>query len=250
MGIDLATKPKSLEKIGVLKIQPQGPIGRVGKKDGGVLQVQCWAHTRGGVRCKAQVAPRDDGEPIPIPYCDRHLHSGDGAVKVVSHPFAGKCLVARFDLPSKYRIAFWGKRGPCRSCDNEDRSISFYPPNKVTGKNVDDDGNVKTNNYNGILDPSGTGDLIQYAACPGPTERQNMKSTFRYWGIRNGSIGGLEFVTLEPIPANTQLCHWYGPGWWSARGIKRRDVGTGKYPAPKRQEQKIRRKIEDKEKDP
>jgi len=36
-----------------------------------------------------------EGEPVPIPYCDLHLKSGDGALKVVRHPFAGKCLVAR-----------------------------------------------------------------------------------------------------------------------------------------------------------
>merc|ERR1712013_457328 len=88
--------------------------------------------------------------------------------------------------------------------------------------------------YNGVLNPGGTGDMIQYAVCPGPGERQNMRSTFHCWGIRNGTIGGLEFMTLEPIPANTQLCHWYGPGWWSERGIKRIDVGTKKYPAPRR----------------
>lgn len=36
-----------------------------------------------------------EGEPVPIPYCDAHLESGDGALKVVNHPFAGKALVAR-----------------------------------------------------------------------------------------------------------------------------------------------------------
>ena len=60
------------------------------------------------------------------------------------------------------------------------------------------------------------------------------RSTFQYWGKRNGTYGGLEFITLEDIPANTQLCHWYGSGWWSARGMKRVNVGLGKYPAPKR----------------
>ena len=57
----------------------------------------------------------------------------------------------------------------------EDRSISFYPPHKLTGRNRDESGNINSNNYNGVLDPSGTGDLIQFAACPGPNERQNMR---------------------------------------------------------------------------
>ena len=140
----------------------------------------------------------------------------------------------RYDLPAKYRIAFWGKRGRCQPCDKEDRAISYFPPDKITGRNKEKDGTTKSNNYNGVLNPGDTGDVIQYAACPGPNERQNMRSTFQYFGKRNGDIGGLEFVTLEIIPKNTQLCHWYGSGWWSERGLKRIDVGTTKYPAPLR----------------
>jgi len=30
----------------------------------------------------------------------------------------------------------------------------------------------------------------------------------------------------------------YGPGWWSARGLKRKDVGTNKYPSPRRADKK------------
>lgn len=194
--------------------------------------VQCWAHSRAGVHCQTLVKSRE-GEPIPIPYCKAHLQAGDGAVKVVKIK-GEKCLVARYDLPKNYRLAFWGMRGKCPTSDKDDRAISFYPPDPTTGRNRDADGTLRTHNYNGALNPNDTGDLIQYAACPGPTERQNMKSTFQYWGVRNGKMGGLEFVTLEVIPKNTQLCHWYGNGWWSARDIKRRDVGTKKFPAPKR----------------
>ena len=193
---------------------------------------RCWAHTRKGNRCNTLITSRE-GEPIPIPYCDKHLKSGDGALKVVGHAVAGKCLVARYDLPKGYKIAFHGMRGRCDRCDKEDRAISYYPPNKSTGKNKDKDGG-RVINYNGVLNPAGTGDLMQYAACPGPSERQNMRSTFTYWGVRNGKLGGLEFITLEHIPANSQLVHWYGPGWWSARGVKRIDVGTKLYAAPKR----------------
>jgi hypothetical protein len=195
--------------------------------------VQCWAHSRGGVRCQALVKSRE-GEPIPIPYCRAHLRAGDGAVRVVKIQGEEKCLVARHDLPKNYRLAFWGQRGKCPTSDKDDRAISFYPPDARTGKNRDENGVLRTHNYNGALNPDKTGDVIQYAACPGPTERQNMRSTFQYWGVRNGQMGGLEFVTLEAIPKNTQLCHWYGNGWWSARDIKRRDVGTNKFPAPKR----------------
>lgn len=64
------------------------------------------------------------------------------------------------------------------------------------------------------------------------------RSTFQYWGKRNGVLGGLEFITLETVPKNTQLCHWYGSGWWDAREVKRVDVGTKSYPAPKRARRK------------
>jgi len=199
--------------------------------------IQCWAHSHTGKRCRAKISSRE-GEPIPVPYCDRHLKSGDGAIRVVNHPLFGKALVARYDLPANYRMAYWGMRGRCQTCDVEDRAISFYPPNSVTGTNIDpkvEGGRtLKTDNYNGVLNPGGTGDVVQFAGCPGPKERQNMRSTFQYWGCRNGDVGGLEFVTLMPIPKNTQLLHWYGSGWWSERGIKRQDVGTTRYPAPLR----------------
>uniref|UniRef100_A0A7S1BZ69 SET domain-containing protein n=1 Tax=Corethron hystrix TaxID=216773 RepID=A0A7S1BZ69_9STRA len=193
------------------------------------------------IRCNARVRLRE-GEPVPIPYCRACLRTGDvGALCVVTpRPEAGKCLVARTDLPRGYRMAFFGRRGRCPPCSVDDRAISYYPPNRRTGRNTAPGGGgaaerrlVQTN-YNGVLRPEGTGDIIQYAACPGPGERQNMRSTFQYWGVRNGHLGGLEFVTTEKVKAGTQLCHWYGNGWFVDRGLKRLDVGTDDYPVPKR----------------
>jgi hypothetical protein len=179
-----------------------------------------------------------EGEPIPVPYCDVHLRTGDGALRVVNHPLFGRALVARYDLPRGYRMSYWGIRGRCQSCDVEDRAISYYPPDPGSGTNIDptvEGGRtLRRHNYNGVLNPGGTGDVIQYAGCPGINEVQNMRSTFHYFGLRNGVMGGLEFVTLMPVPKNTQLLHWYGSGWWSERGIKRQDVGTRNYPAPLR----------------
>ena len=201
------------------------------------MSIQCWAHSRNGKRCQTKVTSRE-GEPIPIPYCNTHMKRGDGALKVVHHPLFGKALVARMDLPKGYRMAYWGIRGRCSAFNVEDRAISYYPPNPRTGTNIDEtiEGGrtLKRHNYNGVLNPGGTGDIIQYAGCPGPDERQNMRSTFQYYGLRNGKIGGLEFVTLMPIKKHTQLLHWYGSGWWKERGIKRQNVGTTKYPAPRR----------------
>jgi hypothetical protein len=208
-------------------IAPQGPATTR-------LPVQCWAYSRTGKRCRHIIESRE-GEPIPIPYCSRHMKSGDSALKVVRHPLAGKCLVARYDLPAKYRMAFYGNRGRCATSDREDRSISYYPPHPQTGSNYHPlTRTLRTDNYNGVLNPKDTGDILQYAACPGPNERQNCRSTFRYWGLRNGKVGGLEFITIERVPKNTMICHWYGSGWWSARNIKRCDVGSKLYPAPKR----------------
>jgi hypothetical protein len=201
------------------------------------VAIACWAHTRAGKRCRALVSSRE-GEPIPVPYCSRHLASGDGALKVIQHPFAGRCLVARYDLPARYRLAFFGIRGRCALSNRDDRSMSYYPPNPQTGSNyvVEINGSKrrKLNNYNGALNPASTGDLLQFASCPGPSERQNLKSNFQYFGVRNGHLGGLEFITTERVPRNTQLCFWYGTGWWSARGIKRLDVSTSRYPTPKK----------------
>jgi len=226
------TVPKLLPSCGILPQSSQSTVKGAYANHLDQLEVQCWAHSKSGTRCSRIVGSRE-GEPFPVPYCWIHMKCGDGALKVVNHPFAGKCLVTRFDLPAKYRIAFWGLRGRCSSCAKDDRAISFYPPNKTTGRNKDKNGTRRIN-YNGVLNPGGTGDLIQYAACPGPNERQNMRSTFQYWGLRNGHIGGLEFITLEKVPKNHQLCHWYGPGWWSTRGVKRRDISTKRHPAPSR----------------
>ena len=137
---------------------------------------QCWAHSSRGVRCKNILKSRE-GEPLPVPYCDTHLKSGDKAVKVVNHPIAGKCLVARFDLPKNYKLAFFGIRGKCLACNKEDRAISFYPPDKITGRNKDVDGE-RLIKYNGVINPGKTGDVVQYAACPGPNERQNMRYVY------------------------------------------------------------------------
>jgi hypothetical protein len=237
---DLSTQTTLSRGHEEVNIQPQ-------RRASASHPVRCWAHTRDSQRCQALVSSREggsrEGEPIPIPYCERHLQAGDGALKVVKHPFAGFCLVARFDLPPRYRLVFHGNRGPCDASDREDRSLSFYPPNPTTGSNFYTDQQSvkvrKTNNYNGILNPKGTGDIMQYAACPGPSERQNLRSTFQYFGVRNGQVGGLEFVTTDPVPKHTQLCFWYGAGWWTARGVKRRDVGTPKYPVPKRRKRAV-----------
>ena len=53
------------------------PQGRAKLSD---LPLQCWAHSRTGKRCTKKV-PNREGEPIPVPYCEQHLKSGDGALE-------------------------------------------------------------------------------------------------------------------------------------------------------------------------
>jgi hypothetical protein len=97
--------------------------------------------------------------------------------------------------------------------------------------------------YNGCIDPTGTTDLMQFASCPGPDELINCRSTPQYFGYYNAPVTlpvGLEMITSKPIRKNEQFCHWYGPEWFSGRGMKRRNVGTDKYPAPRRAPRKPR----------
>jgi hypothetical protein len=44
-----------------------------------------------------------------------------------------------------------------------------------------------------------------------------------------------QFVTTQRVRKHEQLCHWYGAEWWSARNLKRANVGTAQYPAPLRE---------------
>jgi hypothetical protein len=164
------------ESLSTVKKQTQPPTPKILPQSRSQPQpIQCWAHTKSGKRCRTIVTSRE-GEPVPVPYCNVHLKSGDGALKVAPHPFAGHCLVANCDLPKNYRMAFYGNRGRCATSDKEDRSISFYPPNPETGRNFYPRTRVlKQDNYNGVLNPKDTGDVLQYASCPGPSERQNIR---------------------------------------------------------------------------
>ena len=81
--------PQSPQKKAIRKSQQEQQEQQEQQK------VRCWAHTKSAQnRCNNYVISRE-GEPFPIPYCEVHMKSGDGALKVVKHPIAGKCLVAR-----------------------------------------------------------------------------------------------------------------------------------------------------------
>ena len=220
--------------------------------------VQCWAHSRAGGRCPRWVRPRE-GEPLPIPYCEQHLESGDGAFKVVEHPKIkqlGKILVARFDLPAGYQMCFWGDRAACPWVFEDDRTLQYK-----SGK--------ARRHPNGVIDPSKRlGSLLQVGArllylpaadsstasltgataprsrrraqfmsSPGVEEVQTVASCSgpgAYFGKHCGNLVGQRCKTAMPIPKDTQLAFQYGAEWFKIRGLPRLSIGTERYPVPTR----------------
>jgi hypothetical protein len=73
--------------------------------------------------------------------------------------------------------------------------------------------------------------LSSCEGCSGGLDRTAQTSH----SARPRGCGARQFVTTQRIRKNEQLCHWYGPEWWSARNLKRANVGTSKYPAPLRE---------------
>lgn len=120
-------------------------------------------------------------------------------MKLARHPQCGRILVARHDLPKGYRLVYHGVRRSVRDLHSvdaeEDRTIWFYPDEKV----------------NGFLDPAGIyGCVMQFAACTGPGELANLKQSGRTYGGRGCKYGGVEYITKMPVPKGSQLVHWYG----------------------------------------
>ena len=156
----------------------------------------CWASTTYGAPCGAKVSG-------VIPYCRRHLKHGDGAVKVVNHPNTcmGKILVARFKLPQKYRLLYWGKREPITSknAKNDDRQIHFFL-----------DG---VRQYGCIMPGKFPGSVLQFASCPGPHELQTLATTSDHFGTRNSEMAARMYQLTRDVPANMQIAHPYGNEW-------------------------------------
>ena len=179
--------------------------------------VYCWAtDAETGQPCTSRSA-----EGSNLPYCERHRRDGDGAIQVLDHPedhAVGKIVVANIDLPKGYKFVYWGKRCRWRGCKGEDRAMSFRP-------------------NGGVIDPTGCeGQQVQFMACPGPSERSNIKCTDVCFGkTYDTSLVGREIETSEPVKKNHQLLQWYGSKeWFESRGIPRTNVGTEAHPAPQR----------------
>jgi len=199
------------------------------KKPWGKPDEQCIAYCRNGKRCTGTIERpwSNRVNAAPVPYCKRCLNHGDGSLKVVKHPVCGKILIARHGLPKGYRIIYHGARRTSGRDDDkvdwdEDRTLWFYP-----------EGSGRSNGY---IDPTDyKGSTLQFAACVGPGELVNISQNNRGYGRKGHDYAGMEYVTRMPVPAGTQLVHDYGAEWWKDRPeLKRGNVGTRKYPAPKR----------------
>ena len=183
---------------------------------------QCWATTLENVRCQHTYDPATN----PIPYCPYHMEHGDEAVQVVEHPVAGKILVARFPIEKGYHLVYWGDRirRTYQSEKNDDRQIDFL---------LND-----TTEY-GVIDPlHHPGCVLQFAASPGPQEHWTLHTTSYHFGDRKSKLAGRMYNITRDIPANMQIAHHYGAGWFSERGMKRVNVGTEAYPLPRREKKR------------
>ena len=157
----------------------------------------CWAHSQGGARCTSRV---EAGE---VPYCTKHLNTGDGAFKRVRHPneALGDLLVARIPLPSGYRFCFWGDRTRCPYVDEDDRCLQF-----MSGK--------ERKNPNGVINPHAyDGSLAQFVNAPAPSELPTARTTERFFGCHNDEdlVGQLVEVAEHCHPktmAATGLGKW------------------------------------------
>lgn len=175
---------------------------------------------------------RKDGKPCcrltphkGVPYCKDHMRSGDPSLCTAAHPLAGKILVAARDLPKGYRAALWGVLRRKKEVSQKGMEWSFEIHNRM------------------MIDPTSCkGSLLQFCACPGPSEAAAILSTGTSTGDRRQKYGSWVFVTRETIPRNWQLTMQYGSNskgsdtFFKERGIERVDVGSTLHPALQRKD--------------
>jgi len=159
-----------------------------------------------------------------VPYCKEHMRTGDPSLKVVTHPKAGKILIAARDLPKGYRIALWGHAKRRKDVSDKGMEWAF----DITG--------------GWFLDPTKCpGSLVQFCPCAGPNEAAALL-VIPNTASRGGKYGSWPFITREKLPKNWQVTMQYGSNskesdvFFEERGIKRVDVGTKAYPALRRKD--------------
>jgi len=197
----------------------------VGKKKPSVMMKQ---HILAGAGC---IGTKTDGTPCPnmrgeahLPYCKRCLASGDPSLKVVKHPKFGKCLIATRDLKKGYMMAWWGNRVSRKKLPFKSWEWALESPK-------------------GMIDavPFRKGSVVQFAQCPGPSERPTVDFSRNYDAMLTAkSKTCLLFKTLCDIPKNHQVTMMYNKDekttneFFAERGLVRADIGCPAFPALKK----------------
>jgi len=160
-----------------------------------------------------------------IPYCATCRKNGDPSLLVADHPKFGKILVAERDLPKGYRMAWWG-----------DRTTKKALPEAHWEWALD--------THAGMIDarPHQGGSLMQFSACPGPTELTTvwMGPNSDQLLQKKEKLASMLFSTRMDVPKRHQLCMMYNESvsttdeFFKERGLTRCDVGTPKYPTLKK----------------
>merc|ERR1712039_212722 len=84
------------------------------------------------------------------------------------------------------------------------------------------------------------GSLMQYCACPGPSEVTTVDFASRMVWIQGRSrqfgckLACIIFKTLKPIPKSYQLTMMYEKKFFKKRGLVRCDVGTKRFPTQRK----------------
>lgn len=230
--------------------------------------VQCWAHSKAGVRCLRPVLPRE-GEPVPIPYCAMHMESGDGALKVTAARLGFTTSICLPAATARGRPVCASAAVTPLTMPRPAASQAVSHPNKDLGKILvarhplpagyqmcfwgdrtqcpwifEDDRTLQyksgklRRHPNGVIDPtSHRGSLLQFMSCPGPEELQTVSSCSgpgAYFGTHGGRLVGQRCKASADVPKDTQLAFQYGAEWFKIRGLPRLPAGTPRWPLPTR----------------
>jgi len=181
---------------------------------------RCISTQLNGKPCQGEL-PKADG----VPYCASCRKTGDPSLRVCDHPKFGKILIAVRKLPKAYYMVWWG-----------DRTTEEAIPKKHMEWALD-------TGTHGMIDarPYQGGSLMQFCACPGPSELTTVWMGPRTdCLLKRAKLTGMLFTTRMPVPKNHQLVMMYNldvkttDEFFAERGLVRSDVGTRKYPTLKK----------------
>jgi len=184
----------------------------------------CIATSSKGVPCKHPRAGKG------LPYCARCMKTGDPSLKVCQHPKYGKILVAARKIPKGYYVAWWGKVSGEKQMTLKAMEWALETTCTRPKKYID-------------ATPF-KGSQLQFTACPGPSEVANInfapgKQDVCLLDVKEKK-SCLLFSTFREIPKSHQFTMMYNKdekttnAFFKDMGLTRADVGTPKYPAPRK----------------